>query len=321
MAALFVWSSARWFQGRELGEAALELLRSPGILVVMTIGYGCSFILKALAWRLYVGREREDKLASYVYALLVSLFVNHVLPIKLGDLARTGMLARFARMRWDDALHSVAVMRLLDMASLLLIGSIGAAVLGLEASPRLVALLIGFMLLAVLGSLWVYHAGKHVNEDQKLRHAGRNKMLALLPFFKRHLERLGGVIRSRRGALISLLTLGSWAMEAVVVYGVIHALHLNIGFLQAVWANGMTIAGQLFHVTPGGIGTYETTLSASLGILGMNGAQAYTVSLLSHGYKFVFAYSAGLASLLLAAVSWSELRQWLSLRGKKERND
>ena len=118
-----------------------------------------------------------------------------------------------------------------------------------------------------------------------------------------------------------MLTLGSWAMEAVVVYGVIHALHLNIGFLQAVWANGMTIAGQLFHVTPGGIGTYETTLSASLGILGMNGAQAYTVSLLSHGYKFVFAYSAGLASLLLAAVSWSELRQWLSLRGKKERND
>ena len=159
MAALFVWSSVRWFQGRELGEAALELLRSPGILVVMTIGYGCSFILKAVAWRLYVGREREDKLAGYVYALLISLLVNHVLPIKLGDLARTGVLARFARMRWDDALHSVAVMRLLDMASLLLIGSIGAAVLGLEASPRLMALLIGFMLLALLGSLWVYQQG------------------------------------------------------------------------------------------------------------------------------------------------------------------
>ena len=76
-----------------------------------------------------------------------------------------------------------------------------------------------------------------------------------------------------------------WAaglMEAVVVYGVIHALRLNIGFLQAVWANGMTIAGQLFHVTPGGIGTYETTLSASLGILGMNGAASlYGVAVVS----------------------------------------
>lgn len=322
MAAIFVWSSTRWFQGRELGEAALQLLRSPGVLLYMTMGYGCSFVMKAAAWRLYVGREREDKLNGYVYPLLASLLVNHVLPVKLGDLARTGMLVRLTRMRWDDALHSVAVMRLLDMASLVLIGSIGAAVLGLEASPLFRASLIGLLLLAALVGLLVYQKRKHVNPKQQHRfRLGQSKLLPFFLFVKRHLERLWGVLHSRRGAVLGMLILGSWVLEGIVVYGVIHALHLNIGLLQAVWANGMTIAGQLFHVTPGGIGTYETTLSASLGILGMNGSEAYTVSLLSHGYKFVFAYIAGLASLILAAVSWSELMGWLSVRGKKESND
>ncbi|BBH23854.1 hypothetical protein Back11_51990 [Paenibacillus baekrokdamisoli] len=323
MAALFVWSSLRWFQGRELGAAAMQLLRSPGILLFMTAGYGFSFVLKAIAWRLYVGREREDRLRDYVYPLFISLLVNHLLPIKLGDLARTGMLVRITRMRWDDALHSVAIMRLLDMASLLLIGSVGAVLLGLEASPKWSAITVGslMIILLVLFIICMSLIRNKWRQRSASNVGAAGKVQALLGFVKRHLERLWLIIRSRRGAVLTLLTLISWMMEGAVVYGVILALDLRIGPLQAVWANGMTIAGQIFHVTPGGIGTYETTLTASLGVLGMAGAQAYTVALLSHGYKFVFAYLVGIGSLLLAAVSWSELRKWLNPRGKKESNE
>ncbi|MFC5647751.1 lysylphosphatidylglycerol synthase transmembrane domain-containing protein [Paenibacillus solisilvae] len=322
MAALFIRSSLHWFQGRELGESALQLIRSPGILLLMTAGYGCSFILKAAAWRLYVGREREDHLRGYVYPLLVSLLVNHVLPIKLGDLARTGMLVRRTRMRWDDALHSVAVMRLLDMASLLLIGSIGALILGLEATGtanRLIPAGIIIILITLTAGLFINRVTKTGNKSLTIRIQSRF-IHSVFGLAKRHLDRLWLVTRSPRGIVLSLLIFISWLLEGAVVYGVLSALNMKIGILQAVWANGMTIAGQLFHVTPGGIGTYETTLTASLSILGMRGEQAYTVALLSHGYKFVFAYAAGLAALLLAAVSWSDLNEWLRLREKKERN-
>ncbi|MBP3964809.1 lysylphosphatidylglycerol synthase transmembrane domain-containing protein [Paenibacillus lignilyticus] len=301
MTAVFVWLSMQWFHGRQMDAAFKRLLHSPGWIAAMTVGYGCSFWLKAVAWRLYVARENEDRLRTYMYPLLVSLLVNHILPVKLGDLARTGMLARQSKVRFDDALHSVAMMRLLDMVSLLLIGSIGAITLGLSVSPRflLVMIVLGVVMLAL--AAWLSRKWKP---------------------FQRHFDRLWTTIRSRRGAAVALLTLASWVLEGAVVYGVVHALNLQVGLLQAVWANSMTIAGQLFHVTPGGIGTYETTLTASLGLLGIAGSDGYTAALLSHGYKFGFAYTAGAAALVLGAVSWRELKEWFGLkdRGRQKKS-
>ena len=319
MAALFVWSSLHGFHGREFGEAVMQMLYSPGILLFITAGYGFSLVLKAIAWRLYVGREREDKLREYVYPLIIALLVNHVLPIKVGDLARTGMLVRLTRMRWDDALHSVAIMRLLDMVSLLLIGSVGAVILGLEASHEWIIIAIGSMLLILLFFLIVRNI--YMNKRDKWSVLNNFRVQATLAFAKRHLVRFGLIIRSPRGVIIIALTFVSWIMEGTVVYGVIRAMHLQVGALQAVWANGMTIAGQGFHVTPGGIGTYETTLTVSLGLLGMAVSKAYIVALVSHSYKFMFAYIGGISSLILAAVSWSELRGWLAPQKRKGRNE
>ncbi len=314
MAAVFVWLSLRWFRGREIGSAFGELLHAPMWIAVMTVCYGLSFWLKAIAWRQYVGRENEDRLSGYVYPLFVSLLVNHVLPVKLGDLARTGMLVRLTRMRWEDALHSVAIMRLLDMASLMLIGSTGAVIAGLSVSAWVPAVP------AAGAAVGLAVAMIYIGWRKKGRFRDAGKMNRLHELLQRHGKRLWMTIGSRKGAGIAMLTLGSWVLEGAVVYGVVQVLHVDIDWLQAVWVNGMTIAGQLFHVAPGGIGTYETTLTASLGVLGIPGMDGYTVALLSHGYKFVFAYAAGAASLVLAAVSLRELKEWIGLRNKGRNN-
>ncbi|NBD26768.1 lysylphosphatidylglycerol synthase transmembrane domain-containing protein [Paenibacillus glycinis] len=310
MAALFVWFTMRWFQGKALGDAAIRLLHAPYMLLLMTAGYGLSFWLKALSWRLYAGREKLDPLRHYMHPLFVSLLINHVLPVKAGDLARTGLYVRSTSVRWDDALHSVAAMRVLDMASLLLIGSAGALMLGLETSPRY-GVVLGMGVLAA-GAAWF--------GLERLRRGGgrrRGRMEALSGLALRHYEHLRTTLASGRGAMAALLTFACWLLEGAVVYGVARALGLSVNPLQAVWATGMTIAGQVFHITPGGIGTYETTLTASLGVLGIAGSAAYTAALLSHGYKFVFAYVTGTLSIVLTAVTWTELRGWLRLRRRE----
>lgn len=310
LAALFVWFTLRWFEGKELGDAAIRLLHAPDMLLLMTGGYGLSFWLKALSWRLYAGREKLDPLRHYMHPLFVSLLINHILPVKAGDLARTGLFVRSTSVRWDDALHSVAAMRVLDMASLLLIGSVGALMLGLEASPWY-GVVLGLGVLAAAAA-WFGLEG--------LRRGGRRKcgrLEGLSDLVLRHYEHLRTTLSSRRGAMAALLTFACWLLEGTVVYGVARALGLPINPLQAVWVTGMTIAGQVFHITPGGIGTYETTLTASLGVLGVAGSAAYTAALLSHGYKFVFAYATGAVSLTMTAVTWTELRGWLKLRRRE----
>ncbi|MFC4812663.1 lysylphosphatidylglycerol synthase transmembrane domain-containing protein [Paenibacillus sp. GCM10023250] len=327
LAAFFVWFTLRWFRGDQLGEAAMRLLRSPGLLILMTAGYAGSFGLKALAWRLYAGRNKLDPLRHYVHPLFVSLLINHVLPVKAGDLARTGLLVRGTSARWDDSLHGVAAMRMLDLASLLLIGAVGALALGLEASPW-------FMLAAGIGALGAV-AGwlglerwrrRTLRETDGQEAAGRqeesgSRVQHIARLIMRHYEHLRATLTSRRGAGAASMTLASWLLEGTVVYGVALALELPVNPLEAVWVTGMTIAGQAFHVTPGGIGTYETTLTASLGVLGVAGSAAYTAALLSHGYKFAFAYIAGGLSMAMTAVTWTDMRGWLRLRGREGRHE
>lgn len=325
LTACFVWFTMRWFQGRILGEAFSQLLRSPGMLLFMTAGYGMSFWLKALAWRLYAGRERTDPLRNYLHPLFVSLLVNHLLPVKAGDLARVGLYVRDAKVRWDDALHSVAAMRVLDMASLLLIGSAGALILGLEASPWYLAVLgVG----ALAAGLLLHGLERMRRSAQRSRNGyaggadfGDTAPIRRVEVFKtmvlRQYDHFRTTLASKRGAAAALLTFAGWLLEGTVVYGVAHALGLAINPLQAIWVTGMTIAGQVFHVTPGGIGTYETTLTASLAVLGIAGSAAYSAALLSHGYKFVFAYVTGAASFVMTSVTWTEIRGWMRLRGRE----
>jgi uncharacterized membrane protein YbhN (UPF0104 family) len=250
-----------------------------------------SFLLKAAAWRLYTGREKQDKLQDYVWPLLVSLLINHLLPVKAGDLARTGMLMRSAKLRWDEALHSVTAMRLLDLLVLTAFGGTGIVIYGLRASwlwsiPLLAGLLVCIGFVAAAYRLrWRFVIG--------------------------HAEKLRLTLCSVRGLAITALTAGSWVMEGAVVYGVLTVLGSGLSPVDAVWANSMTIAGQVFHVTPGAVGTYETTMTAALRLLWLPMEEAYTAALLSHGYKFVFAYVFGAAAIAFSAVSAAELRGFL----------
>jgi uncharacterized membrane protein YbhN (UPF0104 family) len=106
--------------------------------------------------------------------------------------------------------------------------------------------------------------------------------------------------------MIILLTAGSWVLEAFVLFGIARTLP----FMQAIWINSITIAGQVFQLTPGGIGTYETVMTFALTAIGVPTADAYEWALLSHGFKFLFSYGAGMIVLLVYPIQLASfLRQ------------
>ncbi|WP_219639111.1 lysylphosphatidylglycerol synthase transmembrane domain-containing protein [Cohnella sp. CFH 77786] len=301
MLAVFAWLAGRYLQVRELSAAFSSLLRSPGILVIMTIAYAASFLLKSAAWKLYANARQSAW--KHVAPLGYSLFINHLLPIKAGDLVRTGLAAKLERQNWDEALHTVAVMRVMDISVLLLFGGIGLAVLGVDWVPGGGFFIAGA---AVLGLILLL-AGLRFANQRGIRFAERQLLL---------LRRL----RTRRAFQAWLITAASWVFEAVVPFGVLIALKTQIPFGEAVWVNSMTVAGQLFHVTPGGIGTYETTMSASLAALGEERSAALTAAVVSHAYKFLFAFAAGAVSWLILPIGTRDITRWLRSRrtGKEE---
>lgn len=295
----FLILSWKWFDLNELLQHMRTLTEKPQWLVFMFVTYLLSFMLKAAAWRMYAGSQ--ERFGIYYHGIIYSLLVNHLLPVKAGDIVRAGFLMKTARKSWDDALHSVAVMRLLDVLVLGVISCMGVLWIGLSASWAWIILIItGIMVSVVLLKL---------------------TPLRNMAFVQKHWAYFKSIMLSGKGVFVMVCVTVSWMLEAAVIYGVARIMVLNLGAASLVWANSVTIAGQVFHITPGGVGTYESTLSGSLVVLGIGWKEAYAAAVLSHTFKFTFSYVMGGYSLLRMPISWREMKAWMLKKQKsaKER--
>ncbi|OXB90782.1 MULTISPECIES: lysylphosphatidylglycerol synthase transmembrane domain-containing protein [Geobacillus] len=280
---IFVWLTYRYFDIRLLLRHLAELVRHPADLAAAAFVYGMSFWLRAWAWKQYVGKP----IAFSVYwrAVLLSLFINHLAPVKIGDAARVAVLARQPGVSASESVESVAVMRLLDMAVL---GSFAAA--GMYVYMHRIP---GVPLLAAL--------------------AAAGLVLALAVFrrplrMERLWRRWRTVFRSRRGVLIAAAVAASWLCEAAVIDMIAKAVGMPLSFWQAVWVNSATVSGQIAQLTPGGAGTYEAVMAFALTALGAPGSVAYTAAVLTHALKFLFSYAAGAVVLAFWRSDWQAVR-------------
>lgn len=286
---VFVLLSRRFFDWAFLKEQILTILDKPFYLLAMTIGYGLAFGFRALAWQRYLNKDISFSL--YLYALFYSLLANHLLPIKAGDAVRVGYLAKKGKMTWDEVLNSVIFVRIVDIVILGFIAGVGTVLLGIPVTLRWSVLVtILFILFVVLllciftGIRKFYYLGKHL-KIIKTAFAGTN------------------------GIIIFAQSLISWLLEASVIFFLTMALSLDVSIFDGVWANSTTIIGQIFHFTPGGIGTYESIMGFTLVKVGVSWQDAYSAAILSHGFKFLFSYLVGLWVFLVSPYKIS-LPKW-----------
>jgi hypothetical protein len=304
LVAAFVWLLWRHFDAEAVLAGWRALSGRPELLLGMTAAYAAAFWLRAVAWRLYLPPAHRPRVSLLYHGLIYSLLLNHVLPVKAGDVARVGVLWRRGHTPGALALQSVAVLRALDLAALALLAAAGAPLL-LGAGEAAPAYLQATAALAVA-----------ITAAFALRLADKLPW----PAARRQAAYARAALRGARGAAIAALVLASWALEAAVVLGVAVAVagpHA-LAPLEALWANAFTIAGGPAYVGPGGIGGYESAMSYALARAGLAPDDALAVALLSHGYKFAFSYAAGIVTMLLLPIRIPEWRDWFAAARRKE---
>lgn len=288
---LFVVLSFRVLDVQSLFAQLRSLLHRPILLALLVILYGASFLLKAYAWRLYL--HGRITVREGLYGLLYSLLVNHLSPLKIGDAVRIAAITKRERVSFTEAAQSVIVMRLLDLLILGLYGAFGTLLLFQKLSLRVLLFVLGIVLMLTIALL--------------LRHKAPR-------FLQQQLGQLSSALQGGRGTAIVVLVAVSWILEAFVIFGI----SSNVPFWKAVWVNSVTIAGQVFQLTPGGVGTYETVMTFALGAVGVSMQKAYEWALLSHGFKFLFSYGAGLLVFLVYPI---RLASYLRYKKKGETNE
>jgi glycosyltransferase AglD len=268
---IFVLLTIRFFEASHVWNAAKLIIQNPFWLFLMLSLYFLSFCLKAVAWNRYL--LGKTSFLSCLLGVLYSLFINHIVPIKLGDLVRAEVLRKSEKLvTREEAYHSVIVLRAMDMFCLITITFVG--LLALDITYRIPMWL-------VLGGIVVILIAFLISKN------------LFSTFLQRQVDLMKHALQGWNGFVILIATLLSWVLEAGVLYGTVHILKEDGSLLELAFVNSLTIAGQVFQVTPGGIANYESVMTFGLSMIGILLKEGYTIAVLNHAVKFLFSYIVG----------------------------
>ena len=301
LALLLIGYLADWSQ---LKLAVRQLGGQPWLLAVLVFAYTGAFFLRSIAWRAL--SSGSVGLYGLFVSIQAGLLVNHLTPLKLGEIARPLLAARQG-MTFTEAATTTAIARYLDFAALLAIAvAVGTAV-SLSAGTQLWLEGLALPVAVILGCGAIL--------------LGMRQPLSfrMFPGFLRvRLEPLQHQLRqvsARQVFQAAIWTLPSWALEAAVIIIAAKALGVELSLAAAVAVTAFTILFQVFHVTPGGIGVYEAVMTGALYAHGVPWEQGLALAVTTHGLKFAYSYTVALAFTLTAFGKLPELNPLGRIRG------
>ncbi|WP_163150221.1 lysylphosphatidylglycerol synthase transmembrane domain-containing protein [Anoxybacillus sp. MB8] len=283
--AIFIWMTVQHFNAQLLLNLMHKLVSQPGHASYMFMMYGLAFVLRAMAWKWYLPQARFQ---TCVDGLFASLFINHIFPIKVGDVARIGICARRDRIPFTIVAESVIILRLLDLIVLFFFAFFGAIVYmhTVIRSAMIFPLIFG-------GLVVLFFVLRRID----------------LSWLQKHKQHWNMIWKSRRFVPIVVAIVFSWICEAVVLFEMAKMVAFPLSFAQSLWVNSMTVGGQIFQMTPGGLATYEAVMAFALTRIHPYWEQAYALALVTHLFKFSFSYVVGLYVWFRTPTLWTFVRK------------
>lgn len=263
-----------------------------GLYLAALIVYQASFLVRSWRWKLLLRNAGEDRpTMPLVPILVVSFFVNCVVPAKMGDVYRAYLARLRQRVPVSRALGTIIAERLLDLVVLMGLLLIAGAIVFHDRAP---AVLIPYLVAGVavcaagIGAILVMRAGRG------------QRLLRLLPeavFHRYESFRMGTVESFRHMEVLIPLTALVWGMESARLALVVFALGDGGSLGPAQLLLIALVAALLTTVPflPGGLGLVEAGMVGvlvSVGGLGRNAALSIALLDRSISYGSVVAVGA-----------------------------
>lgn len=241
--------------------AALRAVANRPAVVIAALGlYSLGFVLRAVAWSavLPVPVPLQDRLR----ALYAMLGINHVIPGPVGEVARARLVSS-AGLPIKPALASVVAARIADVVALLLLAGAASAILLPKATPAIVAI-----------------------------------AMLLIPVTVVVARRLDIDVRARPLVRATCWAVPGWAAEVAVILAVASAAGFALSLAGATLALAAGVLSKAVALLPGGIGTFEAAMTASLALSGVPEVEGVAIAATTHAVLFAYAYLAGGAVVL-----------------------
>jgi glycosyltransferase 2 family protein len=245
-----------------------------------------SLVLCSYRWSKVVGNGVRFRDAFI--SVMIGLFINNVLPARIGEIARGYALARRRGISFTYSVTTVFVDRFFDLVGLLIITFIFLPEDNLPKSiAQAIYMLLGLFIVCATLLIILSRKGIADNIADKL---ARFRKPFITRFSKRILEiqqnlsRISSPLNLVYFVAIAVIT---WLSMSTGLYFAMQALGVKIAFVKVPFICALLNMGLVIPSSPGYIGVYQFLLVYLLSIFNIPKYEAFAVSLLFHASWYI----------------------------------
>jgi len=303
VASLLVLRGPNW----TLVARALAQMRWHWTLAAVGLNLA-SALVRGLSWRTVLGQavpEPHPRLLDVFSAFFIGIFANGVLPGRVGEVARVGVLMRRMPRRertglWPALLGSVLAHRILEVFPSigLIVWVLAAARIPAWARTSLWAVL-GLGTAVVL--LGVAAARRH----ERGRSTGRSRIRAVL---ERGREGLGVLRRLRPALLAAAFQTAGWLLQLAAVWVAFLAFRLHEPLIAAGAVLALMNVALILPLWPGNVGLQQAAIALPLVAYGVAYSRGFAYGIALQAIESSVGYAGGLVFLAREGLSLGRLR-------------
>lgn len=269
-------------------------------LGLAVLSYVAGHIVRGLRCRWLVEREARIGTLEATHVVVVGYAVNNLLPARLGELARAGLLSRRTGLPFLQSLTITFVERFFDVIVLLFFASLSLRSQGdppwAWEAVRLAAALGALASLALVLGVWSPSLIQHVT-SVICKALTPGSLARAMVAADRITHGLAPLRRPRLAARVLAASVAIWLLEGGLFFFMLPAIGLAAKPASALLTLSLTNLGILIPSMPGYIGSFHFFCRESLVTTGATPTEAAAFALLTHAAFFVPVTLWGLAVL------------------------
>ncbi|MEA2621179.1 MAG: glycosyltransferase 2 family protein [Chloroflexota bacterium] len=280
-------------------------------LVVVAVQLG----LRSIRWALLLPSVASGRIPARRIApvLLVGYLGNIALPARLGEVVRAYLVSRREPVAFSLSLGTVVLERVMDLATLALVGFVAAVLAGGPAwilSGTAVVALLG---LAVTAFLVVVGLARLVGWAQRLVAGTSRRVAGLAALLVRFGEGAGAQPRAAIATALAI-SVACWLLDGTTFWLAGRALGVDVAWPSALLIAAVTVLGTAIPSAPGYVGTFELAAVAAANALGIASEPALAMAVLAHVMTTVPLAVGGAIALVAMSVSLKSVSAAASAR-------
>ncbi len=289
ISGLFVYLALRGIDMHELKAAFADAELMPWLPLALAL-FSLGYLLRGVRCRLLVRRSADISFATATNVVVIGYAANNVLPARLGELVRAGMLAERANVPVSQSLGVTFIERVLDGLALLFLLVAGTLTLDVPGWMDELVVVAG----AVFGIATVVMFLGALRPSFVISVAGRiggllgTKWRQRLSKLATNVTNAGACLRDPKDAVVLFgYSLAIWCFESSIYVFLLPVFGIPLSFQTGLITMCVTGFGLLLPSSPGFIGPFHYFASQTLMIFGVSHSTALAYASLVHLSFFV----------------------------------